>query len=585
VRLATAVAAVSLLILVGVLSLQEQQGQFVAASSAEPITIILTPTPQPATATPVPTVSIQLTPWVTPDPTTGGGVIAFAQTVEGNSDIYVLPVGQSEPVRVTTHPAPDKDPIWSPDGTQIAFTSRRDGNWDVYVYTIPEGRLRRVTRGLDYDGAPTWSPDSQWLAYESYQDGNLDIYLVKADASEGPFRLTYHSAPDFAPAWSPDGRYMAFTSWRSGNQDIFVQSLDDPQGDRVTNVTQSPAVHEDGAAFSPDGRYLAYFEHSAGFPIVFTQPLDEMNAPVGEPVSLGQQGEMPAWSPDSQSLIYVHEKNGRAYLVAGSLEAWGVAPQVFTAPGQLQSPSWTAVNLSPSMARTLEHIDGSPKDGPLYVEAIARPERGRAPVLLWELPVNAPMPYLSDQVDQSFEALRERVIVEAGWDFLGQLDGMFEDIEAKPLPGQSVESWSKAGRAFDLYYRDALGFEPKVFVTREEVGPETYWRVFIKTAVQDGSQGEPLTVLTWDFQARTGDDPQYYLQGGKWSEAVPAGYFVDFTALAADYGWSRVSANENWRTFFPDIRFWHYEKQQNLTWIEAMQQLYTESELAAVVEP
>lgn len=579
VRLVTAVAAAALLLAVGLLSFQSRQGQTAIADSSTPVTIILTPTPLPSTPTPVPTVDIRLTPWATPDPTTGGGAIAFAQTVNGNTDIYVLPVGQAEAVRVTTHPAADKDPAWSPDGSQLAFASHRDGNWEIYVYDIPSGRLQRVTRGQAYDAAPTWSPDGQWLAFESYRDENLDIYLVKANGREGALRLTYHPAVDFSPVWSPDGRHIAFTSWRSGNKDIFLQSLDDSAGEFVVNVTGSPAVHEDGAAFSPDGRFLAYHESDAGFPVVYAQPLTADSQVDGPPVSLGHQGEQPAWSPDGDSLVYVHEKNGRHYLVAGSAEAWGITPQVYAADGRLQNPSWVAVTLSPDMAAGLANIDGIERDKPLFMEAIARPERGEPPTLLFELPVNAPSPYLSDQVDQSFTALRERVIAEAGWDFLGQLDGMFEEIDAKAGPGQSSQSWNKAGRAFDFYYREAMGFDPQVIVVREEEGVQTYWRVFVKTAVQDGSLGEPLTFINWDFQSRSGDEPEYYEAGGKWGDGVPSGYYLDFTALAADYGWERVPAGENWRTYFPDIRFWHFFNPGNLTWEEAMAQLYSEAEM------
>lgn len=577
-RLATAVATLALIIAVAALSLQEQRGNTVVADAAI-VTIILTPTPLPPTPSPVPTVAIKLTPWATPDPTTRGGAIAFAQSVNGNMDVYVLPVGQAEPVRMTTHPAADRDPAWSPDGTKIAFSSRRDGNWELYVYDIPGGRLQRLTRGPGYDGAPAWSPDGQWLAYESYRGDNLDIYLIKADGREGPFRLTYDPAPDFAPAWSPQGRHIAYTSWRTGNRDIFMQSLDDTSGATVINVTNSPGVDEDDAAFSPDGRFLAYHDNRAGFPVVIAQPLTVDNALDGPPVSLGHQGRYPAWSPDSQSLVYVHEKEGRSYLVAGSAAAWGVTPQVFTAVGLLESPSWMAVDLSPMMAESVRNIDGAAQEKPLFVEALARPEQDQPPVTLFEIAVSAPAPYLNDQVDQSFSALRQRVMDEAGWDFLGQLDGMFEALDSRPLPGQTVESWSKAGRAFDLYYRKALGLDPQVVVAREDIGAQTYWRVFVKTAVQDGSQGEPLTMLNWNFQARSGDDPQYYEQGGKWGESVPAGYYIDFTAMAASYGWQRVPANPNWRTYFPDILFWRFENRGNLTWQEAMLQLYSQAEL------
>jgi len=204
--------------------------------------------------------------------------------------------------------------------------------------------------------------------------------------------------------------------------------------------------------------------------------------------------------------------------------------------------------------------------------------------LLYEMPVNAPSPYLSDRVDQSFLSLRERLIAEAGWDVLGRLDKMFESLNAGALPGQSNQTWNKAGRAFDISYREAIGLDPQLEVVQEVIGTETYWRVYARAAAQDGSQGEPLRDLPWDFRARNGDDPRYFDQGGKLRDEIPAGYYVDFTAVAADYGWTWMPSGSNWRTYFPDILFWHYENRQGLTWEEAMRELYLEEELVSVFD-
>lgn len=589
-RLATAVATIALIALVGLLNNRDpQSGNAVAADdrpseTQTPITIILTPTPLPPTPTAIPTLSVKLTPWVTPNPLDDGGAVIFTQHIEGNSDIYILPVGQSDPIRLTTHPAEDRDPAWSPDGTEIAFASRRDGNWELYVYNIPNRALRRVTNDLAYDAAPSWSPDGQWLAYESYRDDNLDIYLIKADGSEGPFRMTDNAAPDFAPAWSPGGRHIAFTSLRGDVADIFMRSLDAGLGDGEFNVTKSPGLQESDAAFSSNGRTLIYTESSAGFPVMYALPLDDEYRPADAAYGVGQQGRAPAWSPDRRSVLFVYEQGERSFLLSGSVDAWGVVPQMFVSDGRIDDPSWTAVRLTPDVSRQLQNIDRLAGDEPLFIEAVAESQPGQPPSLLFPVEVNAPSPYLNDAVDQSFAALRQRVLAEAGWDFLGQLDGMFEGLEVGALPGQSAQSWNKAGRAFDFYFREALGFDPQVEVVKLEIGGETYWRVFVKTAAQDGTQGEPLTSLTWDFQARSGDDPSYYEQGGKWREAVPSGYYIDFTAMAADYGWQWVPANDNWRTYFPDIRFWHFEKRDGLTWEAAMRQLYTDDELAPLLE-
>ena len=109
---------------------------------------------------------------------------------------------------------------------------------------------------------------------------------------------------------------------------------------------------------------------------------------------------------------------------------------MFVSNGRIEDPSWTAVRLTPDLNNRLQNIDRQPQGDPLYVEALAEPVEGQPPVVLYPIAVNAPSPYLSDAVDQSFTALRQRVLVEAGWDFLGQLDGMFEELTARPLPGQ-----------------------------------------------------------------------------------------------------------------------------------------------------
>ena len=591
-RLATAFATVAVLLTVGIISLQERQAEVASASDegpqffAPPEVIVLTPTPLPATPTAIPTAV--LTPWPTPDVTKGGGAILFSQHQNGNSDIYLLPVGQSEAVRLTTHPAQDRSPSWSPDGSKFAFSSNRNGAWDLFVYDIRLGELQQITNDLYFDDSPTWSPDGQWLAYESFQDGNLDIFIIEL-SDPNPLQITRNPAADYAPTWEPsNGRHLAFTSWRSGGPDIFIRSLDDPLGERVVNVTNSPDQFEDGAAFSPNGRFLAYSVTKNDFSLINGIEISEEIIPVGNARNFGQQGQFPAWSPDNEALVYVYEREDQSFLVAGSPEAWGVTPQVYSALGKIDSPSWTAIQFTPQMVNSLVNIDANlladsnKIDQPLFVEAIADPVEGLPAIQLFELPINAPSPYMSDRVDQSFLALRERIIEEAGWDALGRLDGMFMQLTERPLPGQPAQDWNKAGRAFDIAYQEALSLDPRVEIVQEQIGNEIFWRVFVKAELQDGTQGEPLKALPWDFRARTGNDPQYYDQGGKLRDQIPNGYYVDLTAVAEDYGWTRIPAGPNWKTYFPDINFWHFQNRQGLNWEQAMLEIYTPAELAII---
>jgi TolB protein len=61
-----------------------------------------------------------------------------------------------DPVRLTTDPARDSDPTWSPDGARIAFASERDGNLEIYVMNADGSNPRRVTNNPGTDLVPDW---------------------------------------------------------------------------------------------------------------------------------------------------------------------------------------------------------------------------------------------------------------------------------------------------------------------------------------------------------------------------------------------------------------------------------------------
>lgn len=591
-QITTALVAAGVILLLGLLSSQEQRALNVAAvANSEPLTrpalapllpkMTLTPTAMPsATPTPLPSptpviIYSESEAWPTPDPVSKGGSVAFSSRENGNSDLFALALGRAAPIQLTDSPADDRDPAWSPDGRYLAFSSRRDGNWELYILDFQTGQLRRLTENLAFDGAPSWSPDGQWIIFESYREDNLDLYIIAFDGLNPPIRLTEHPAQDFSPAWSPDGRHIAFTSWRDGSQDIFLLDLDAAFAQQIINVTQTLNRHEDNPTFSPAGDRLAYEGLSDGLDLIYTMPLEGYR-PTGKPLSVGQ-GRHPSWSPDGSSLVYAHGNGDQNFIVASSVDSWNVAPQAFAGTGQIDDLAWSGVVL-PQGVEDRVALDKA-AEPPLFQERLAEDSDPSA-LTLQEIDVDAPAPYLNDRVDDSFRALRQRALEEGGWEFLSRVDNMFVFLNSSPLPGDTTENWNKAARAFDFYYRFPISVDPQVEIVREDLGSETYWRVYLKTVRQDGSQGEPLRQLPWDFTARYDADPQYFDQGGKLKDALPSGYYLDFTALAEDYGWQRVPALPNWRTFFHGIRYWHFENRGGLEWPEAMLELYTADELA-----
>jgi TolB protein len=108
---------------------------------------------------------------------------------------------------------------------------------------------------------------------------------------------------------------------------------------------------------------------------------------------------------------------------------------------------------------------------------------------------------------------------------------------------------------------------------REDTGGQTFWRIYVRSLFQDGSHGKPVGQRPWDLNARYRGDPRSYDQGGEYGAPLE-GYWVDFTELAARYGWERLPALINWRTYYPATLFGTFVYRDGLTWQAAMAQMY-----------
>ena len=87
---------------------------------------------------------------------------------------------------------------------------------------------------------------------------------------------------------------------------------------------------------------------------------------------------------------------------------------------------------------------------------------------------------------------------EVGWDFLSNLEAAFAPLTAPLDPGKQ-EDWLYTGRSF--CFSTAPVNAGWIVVARQDYGPQTYWRVFLKARFQDGSMGAPMKVHPWDFSA------------------------------------------------------------------------------------
>ena len=61
------------------------------------------------------------------------------------SEVYLMSVDGTDRINLTSHPADDDMPRWSPDGLHIAFMSTRRGNLEIHFMSADGPGVTRLT--------------------------------------------------------------------------------------------------------------------------------------------------------------------------------------------------------------------------------------------------------------------------------------------------------------------------------------------------------------------------------------------------------------------------------------------------------
>ena len=133
---------------------------------------------------------------------------------------------------------------------------------DIWVSDRDGTHPSRLTTHPASEFSPHFSPDGRWIAFSASYDNNTDVYVIPVEGGQ-PRRLTWHPAADVVAGWSADGKRILFMSKRevanSRSGQLFEVSL---EGGYERKIMQAVAVE---GAWSSDGRRLAYRPYNKAY--------------------------------------------------------------------------------------------------------------------------------------------------------------------------------------------------------------------------------------------------------------------------------------------------------------------------------
>ncbi len=485
---------------------------------------------------------------------------------DGKSHIFVYHPGSLQFTRLFNNDYEEIHPSISPEGTKLAYSAKKNGYWDIYILELGSGQETRITDSPEYEGSPTWSPDSQFLAYESYKNRNMDIFIQPlTDLSAEPIQLTESTAQEFSPSWSPTGRQIAYVSTISGEEEIWLAQLDVVEN-RFSIAYSHPSQSDLNPSWSSDGSLLTWSSQKDGFSIIYKKEMEKPD----HKVTIFSEGNAQVWFDNG--MYYIQGEANEYFMAAREPKNGNIFLPSFKIPGPVNGFSLTQAQDNKIFLNRIQSNDEITAASSGDTNPNNRiPDLDRA--FLQKLDnVEAPYPYLSSMAAEKFQTLRNNTIDAIGWDFLNTLSNAFIPITEPENPG-NTEDWLFTGRAFE--FNPLILYADLAVITQEERNGQLYWRVFLKTRYQDGSQGMPLKQQPWHLELRYEDNPSVYESGGERTE-IPEGYYMDFTALALSRGWERLPVLANWRSFFNSARFNQFVLTDHLDWQTAMQQIYPE---------
>ena len=214
----------------------------------------------------------------------------------------------------------------SPDGKTIVF----DLLGDIYAVPIAGGTATAITSGPAYDSHPRFSPDGKTIAFTSDRSGIENVWLMDADGKNPRALTTEKDAYVRSAAWTPDGNYLIARKEdgkRGGIPPVELWIYHREGGGGIKLTSSDDVSNAGGAVASKDGKSIYYAARARKFNYIpnlqdglwqifrYDRALAE-----SFPVTSGFGGAVrPALSPDGKTLVFISRRDDDTVMVARDL--------------------------------------------------------------------------------------------------------------------------------------------------------------------------------------------------------------------------------------------------------------------------
>jgi len=175
-----------------------------------------------------------------------------------NGDLFTVPLaGGAPPKRITTNPANDWGPAYSPDGKWIAYRAQTHPGWEtdrwrLFLYDRAKAEAINLTENIDRSiESFAWSANSKWIYFATEEKSEMPVFSIATATGSAP-KLVLGDGFNDEIGVSKDGRALVFTRTSlTMPAEVFIADADGKNVRQVTHQNEALLAQLDLSPIEP----------------------------------------------------------------------------------------------------------------------------------------------------------------------------------------------------------------------------------------------------------------------------------------------------------------------------------------------